>query len=299
MPTLHLVDGEKGGTGKSWVARTMHHVFEAQKIPFIGVDADTANPTYKNVYPDVRQIPFGIDHKTVDLADAIFQHAISSDVIVNLPAQSHYAVHHWFSTKDVALQAKANNVTVKKWWISDGENDSIHLFLKSIEAHDSSIQHIFLQNLGRCDEWEYFDTHQAIQQAIREHRVPVIAFPVLGQLRRIRINAERMTFEQALSAPTFGILGQAQVGLYLKNAAQVFQDAGAFGAPSERAMATANLPMPKLEAKPHDAKALPSATTETPSPDIAIPSAEPDGSTDPVTATATEKPSRSKKVEKP
>jgi hypothetical protein len=298
MPTLHLVDGEKGGTGKSWVARTMHHVFEAQKIPFIGVEADTANPTYKNVYADVLQIPFGIDPKTADLADAIFQHAAKSDVIVNLPAQSHYAVHQWFSTKDVARLAQEHKITVKKWWISDGEDDSIHLFLKSIAAHDPSIQHIFLRNLGRCDEWEYFDTHQEIQQAIRAHRVPVIAFPVLGQLRRIRINAERMTFEQALSAPTFGILGQAQVSLYLKNAAQVFQDAGAFGEPSERSMATANLPMPELEAKPNDAK-TPNLSEETPLSDIAIPSEASDGSTDPVTATATEKPSRPKKVEKP
>jgi hypothetical protein len=246
VSTIHLIDGEKGGTGKSWVARTMHHILQKRGIAFVGVDADMSNPTYYNVYSrTVEQIPFSLDRKSEDMADEIFQQAIEADVIVSLPAQVHKPLLHWMLSKDVPKIGQEKGITIKKWWISDGEDDSIHLFLSSLAQCDPLVQHIFVQNQGRCDEWEYFDTHARIQQAIRDHKIPVIQFPQLGQLRRIRMNAERMTFEAALVSPEFGILGQAQVSRYLQTAEAALEHGGAFGEPTAEAMSLAQTPMPK------------------------------------------------------
>jgi hypothetical protein len=246
MTTIHLIDGEKGGTGKSWVARTMHHIFQERLVAFVGVDADMSNPTYFNVYERaVEKIPFSTDPKLEDLADAIFQRAIDGDVLVSLPAQVHKALLHWMNSKDVPKMAAERGITIKKWWVSDGEDDSIHLFLNSLAECGSLVQHIFVQNQGRCEEWEYFNTHAQIQQAIRDRHVPIILFPQLGQLRRIEINAKRMTFETALTYPSFGILGHSQISRYLKVAEEALVAGGAFGEPSEAAMAIANSPMPE------------------------------------------------------
>lgn len=250
MTTIHLIDGEKGGTGKSWFARTMHHTFATRGITFFGVDADTANPTYRNIYPDARQIPFSIEKRSEDMADAIFQLARNSDLIVNLPAQAHQAVFRWIETKDVIVMAKKYDITIKKWWLSDGEDDSLHLFLTSLTAYGEGIQHIFVQNEGRCTEWEYFDTHGETQTALRKYQVPVVQLPELGDFRRIRVNAERLTFADALAFEDFGILGQAQIGKYLQLAEQAIVAGGAFGEPTDKAMTVARSAMPTIIREP-------------------------------------------------
>jgi hypothetical protein len=228
MGTIHFVDSEKGGTGKSWFARVMHHTFQTRNYSFLGVDADTANPTYHNIYTDTQRIPFSIDPKEQDLPDILFDMALTDDLIVNLPAQSHRSLHHWLTEKNVLLIAKEHGIVVKKWWISDGEDDSLNLFIKSVQAYGANIQHVFVQNKGRCTEWDYFNRHQAVQAAIAEQQVPVIEFPELSPFRRIAINAARMTFAQAVIHGEFGILGRASIASYLSSAAQALEAGGAF-----------------------------------------------------------------------
>lgn len=246
MAIIHFIDGEKGGTGKSWVTRTMHHIFEEMAHPFVGVDSDMSNPTYSNIYiQGVQKIPFSLEPELSDLADTIFQHAIDSDVLVSLPAQVHRPLLHWLKSKDVANIAQSSGITIKKWWISDGGDDSIHLFLQSLAECDPLIQHIFVQNKGMCKYWQYFTSHPRLQQAIRDYQVPVVLFPELGVNRRDIINANRLTFSDALTYLQFGILGQAQVRCYLDEARSAISHGGAFGEPTADALALAKTPMPK------------------------------------------------------
>jgi hypothetical protein len=58
------------------------------------------------------------------------------------------------------------------------------------------------------------------------------------------MNAERMTFAQALAHPEFGILGHAQVSRYLDMAETALKQGGAFGEPTAEAMALSQTPMP-------------------------------------------------------
>ena len=238
--TINFIDGEKGGTGKSWFARTLHHLFVCRKLSFLGIESDTANPTYQNIYPDSSQIPFSIREKDCDLADQIFELAREANLIINLPAQVHVGLSQWLLDKDVITIAPKYNITIKKWWVSDGEEDSIQLFINSVTQYGEGIQHYFVRNAGRCTEWEYCDSHQGLQQAIVAHNVKVIDFPKLGDMRRIRINAERMNFEKALTHPPFGILGQSQVALYLKTAEAALDQAGAFTSDKPKTTTKAN-----------------------------------------------------------
>jgi hypothetical protein len=228
VSTIHFVDSEKGGTGKSWFSRVMHHTFQTRNRSFLGVDADTSNPTYHNVYTDTQRIPFSVDPKEQDLPDILFDMALADDLIVSLPAQAHRPVHQWLTQKNVLLLAKEHGIVVKKWWISDGEDDSLNLFVESVKAYGADIQHVFVKNRGRCTEWDYFDRHQSVQAIISEQQVPVIEFPALSDFRRIQINATRMTFAQALTHDAFGLLGRSQVAAYLRDAAQALEQGGAF-----------------------------------------------------------------------
>jgi hypothetical protein len=248
--TINFIDGEKGGTGKSWVARTMHHVFDAQNRSFMGIEADTANPTYHNVYAtDTRKIPFSIDPEEEDVSDELFDLALESDLIVSLPAQAHRALSKWLLGKNVIKLAQEQNIILKKWWVSDGEEDSIELFCQSAELYGDGVQHVFVKNEGRCSKWHYFDHHKKTIAIIRKYKIPVIGFPKLSDMRRIEVNAQRLTFAKAAISPQFGILGKGQIELYLQQAEADLVMGGLWAEPADAAMVLARSTAPKAIAK--------------------------------------------------
>ena len=55
MPTIHLIDGEKGGVGKSFVTRAMIQYGLDRNLPFIAVETDRSNPDVAAVYKDLCQ----------------------------------------------------------------------------------------------------------------------------------------------------------------------------------------------------------------------------------------------------
>ena len=88
MTTIHLVDGEKGGVGKSFITRTMIQYALDRSLPFIAVETDRSNPDVNRVYPDVCSFAvFSESEKQASKADRIFELAMENSVIVSLPSQ--------------------------------------------------------------------------------------------------------------------------------------------------------------------------------------------------------------------
>lgn len=226
MATINLIDGEKGGVGKSWIARTMIQYLTDNQIPFTSVEADRSNPTVKNIYVDSKFAFFSENQKTADIPDSIFDYAIKNTVVVNLPAQCHVAVSQWIESKGLFELGKGHDVSFIKWFITNGEKDSIELFIKSLEHYKGQIPHVLIKNYGLCDEWEFFELHEQIQKAIAEYKVSVINIPKLSDGKRIEINAKNLTFDAATKHESFGIIGRNQVLTYLRNAYKEFDSTG-------------------------------------------------------------------------
>jgi hypothetical protein len=307
MRTVHFIGGEKGGVGKSWVARTMVQYFldggnpevdpsvplldEEQLVqtqgtnsslpgpstlPFVAVDCDRSNPTLSNVYRDwTEQVVFSEHPDLEDLADEIFELALEKSVVVNLPAQVHRPLRDWMLNKKITAMGQANNIQFVHWFVCDGEDDSINLVIQSLQELGDQLPHVLIKNHGRCDDWTYFDEHQVssraleqakqagreeplnVHQALQRYQVPVIEFPKLSTLKRIPLNAHRMTFDQARRYKAFGILGRNQIVMYLREAYSAFEETGYLGekkaplAPTESsAKSTSGKSTRKAKAKP-------------------------------------------------
>ena len=237
MPTIHLPDGEKGGVGKSWFASTLAQCFQDRRIPFYLVAADRSNPTVINRYRDkeryeqfwkdsVRYTIFSESEKQQDAPDELLEWAIEKPVVLDLPAQVHRPFADWITNKNVLTLANKHKVQFCKWFVCDGEDDSIHLFIRSITEYDNAIPHILVKNWGRCEDWDYFDEHKALQETLERYAVTVIEFPKLSDGKRIKMNARRWTFEEALESPEFKILTRQDIHTYLKKAYAALDSTG-------------------------------------------------------------------------
>lgn len=237
MAIVHLPDGEKGGVGKSWLTTMLAKYYADYGIPFYLVAADRSNPTvinrykdkarYKEFYEDsIRFIVFSESEKRQDAPDDLFEWAIERPVVIDLPAQVHRPFANWITNKNVLAHAKDYGVEFCKWFVCDGEDDSIHLFIQSLKFYQNEIPHVLVKNWGRCDDWEYFDEHEELQTMLEQYNVPVIDFPKLSDGKRIKMNARRWTFDEALESPEFKILARQDIQTYLKKAYAALESAG-------------------------------------------------------------------------
>ena len=92
---VHLIGGEKGGVGKSVVARLLAQHFIDSKMPFVGFDTDRSHGSLLRFYSGYAS-PVLIDrYETLDL---VMESAIEEPgrrVLVDLAAQSHEPLVRW------------------------------------------------------------------------------------------------------------------------------------------------------------------------------------------------------------
>jgi hypothetical protein len=234
MTTIHLVDGEKGGVGKSFITRTMIQYALDSSLPFTAVETDRSNPDVHRVYPDVCTFAvFSESEKQASKADRIFEMALEKSVIVSLPSQVNRAVTTWISENQLLELGKEHGIGFCKWFISNGEYDSIRLFQASLDYYKGQMTHILVKNLGPCDEWSPVENDQLFQQLIKKYQVKVIDFPKLGYQERYLINQKQLRFDDARENRELSILGRQRIVNFLKAAYAAFDSTGTWAEDSD------------------------------------------------------------------
>lgn len=226
---IHLADGNKGGVGKSVLARTLYAVLLDLGTPVIGVEADIDSPDFKGIYTDVQVSCFSEDEKANEQACSIINWAIEDEknIVVNLPATVHKAFQLWVEQFDIIDLAASHDVGLVKWFICTGEYDSMKSLQVSLETFGEKIPHVVVKNL-KYDDWEFFETDERTQALIKQYACPVIELPKIPGRLASTLLQERLTFEAALThrGNNFGIVQQSAIRGYLKKAKTAFQATG-------------------------------------------------------------------------
>lgn len=210
LTCIHLIDGEKGGVGKSFFTRVLMHYLEENKISdFVLVDADNTNPDVFEVYGGER-INFSENEFKAYAADRIIELALSQSVVVNLPAQVYPIVKDWIINNDlIALgQQPEANIKFVKWFVCTGANDSVKLFEESMRDFGHGITHIFIKNYSFTPDWSNVEIN--VVGDVRE-----IKFPKLSPMERDAIVRNKLTFASAKESKDIKILGRQRLRNFL------------------------------------------------------------------------------------
>ncbi|MDJ0647065.1 MAG: mobilization protein [Xenococcaceae cyanobacterium MO_188.B19] len=234
MATIHLIDGEKGGVGKSFVARTMVQYCLDRNLPFTAVETDRSNPDVSRAYRDICQYAvLSEDEKQADKADRIFEMAMDKPVIVSLPSQVHRAMKAWIDRNQLFQLGQEYDVSFCKWFVCNGEYDVVQLFLASLNCYKDQMTHILVRNFGLCDDWSAIEADSSVQKLIKKYKVKVIDFPKLGHSEKYIINQNQLNFDEARNSQEFKILGKQRVVNFLKAAYLAFDSTGLWENESE------------------------------------------------------------------
>jgi hypothetical protein len=218
MARIHLIDGEKGGVGKSLFARVMVQYAIDKKIEHALVDADMTNQDVKRFYNYAVDAEFSEAVSKGDKADIIFELARKQPVIVNLPANVFPRVNNWITRGRLLEVADKYGVDICKWFVCDGGFESIDLFYQSMNLYKDKMLHVFVRNLGKTDDWSFLndDTNYKNITDKFARTVKIIDFPLLYPGDRYFLDSQKFRFDAVEIEKTMPVMSQQRVLTFLE-----------------------------------------------------------------------------------
>src|SRR5262245_19816549 len=101
MSNLHFIGGEKGGVGKSLVARVLAQYCIDRNLPFIGFDSDKSHGALTRFSTDYAAPVVVDDFKSLDRIVETAAENPGERIIVDLAAQTHHPLVRWLEDSGV------------------------------------------------------------------------------------------------------------------------------------------------------------------------------------------------------
>jgi hypothetical protein len=221
MSTIDFIGGEKGGVGKSVVARAIAQYAIDRGIPFVAVDADASHGTLLRHYADHTR---AVDLSRVESADEIMELATDADrrVLVDLPAQSERLLLRWIMETGVLDLARTCDVTIAFWHVIDDGKDSVITLGRLLDRLGSSVLWRIVKNQGRGKDFSVFDqspTHAAaLALGAQVIELPALHADAMAKIDRTDASFWAAVNNPALGADTFTRMDRQRIKVWLQAA---------------------------------------------------------------------------------
>ncbi len=166
MTNIHLIGGEKGGVGKSLVARLLAQYLIDQSTPFIGFDSDRTHGALLRFYAGYAS-PILIDN--YESLDAIVEAAAENPdrrILVDLAAQTNEGLTQWMEDSQLLEVAGEIGLNFRYWHVMDSGRDSVDLLKRLLDRHGTRLNYTLVLNELRGDDFRILDLSGEKERAL-------------------------------------------------------------------------------------------------------------------------------------
>ncbi len=210
----------KGGVGKSFYLRALIQYYLDRGQDFIAFDCDRNNPDIYRCYKGVTTVKLAIfseAQKYEDSANAIFNTALNHTTLVNLPAQVHEPLRKWIFDNELLEAGQETGVGFHFWYVTDSGYDSLKLLRKTLQLYQHHVTYTVVKNYGRATDFDALDNDESLQSLLEQYDVQTISFPCfIGSSLRNTIDAESLSFGEALHHEGFGVIDKQRIRKFLR-----------------------------------------------------------------------------------
>ncbi|CAE6789142.1 MULTISPECIES: P-loop NTPase family protein [Paraburkholderia] len=222
MSFIHFIGGEKGGVGKSLVARVLAQYFIDENIQFVGFDTDKSHGALLRFYADFAA-PAVLDQH--DSLDPIIEQALEDPqrrVLVDLAAQTQQSLGQWLDDADVIGLAEEHGLTLTWWHVMDAGRDSVDLLRQWLDQFGGRIKLVIVLNELRGDRFEILEASGELARA-EALGASVITLRRLPDATMQKIDRQSASFWAAINHPDraaagLGMLERQRVKVWLHRA---------------------------------------------------------------------------------
>jgi len=224
MANIHLVGGEKGGVGKSLVARVLAQYLIDKQLPFLGFDTDRSHGALMRFYAGFAS-PVLVDR--YEALDAIVEAAVAQPdrrILVDLAAQTLEPLAKWMDESGVLDLAGEAGFALNYWHVMDNGKDSVDLLAKLLDRFGDRLRYVLVLNELRGDDFSIFKKsgEEARAKALGAHSMTIKR---LNDGAIQRIDASSSSFWAAMNSTDketagLGLMDRQRVKMWLRAAYQ-------------------------------------------------------------------------------
>jgi hypothetical protein len=229
MTPIHFIGGEKGGVGKSLMARVLAQYMIDRELPFLGFDTDRSHGALMRFYSGYAS-PVAVDK--VESLDAIVEAAVDQPgrrILVDLAAQTHDSLAGWMEDAGVVDLADELGMKLMYWHVMDAGKDSVDLLRRLLDRFGTGLSYVLVRNQVRGTDFA------ALEQSGEQARAigmgaRVVSLKKLNEHVIQKIDSASSTFWKAKSSdrdPTgLGLMDRQRVKMWLRDAYREIDEVG-------------------------------------------------------------------------
>ncbi len=229
MSSLNFIGGEKGGVGKSVVARVLAQYFIDKQLPFVGYDTDRSHTSFTRFYADYASPVLVDSFEGLDQLVSVFEDDTDPQamprVIVDLAAQTAAPLARWISDSDLLALLSEMGIAVNFWHVADAGNDSVDLLDKLLDTYGAGPNYLIVKNMGRGTDFSQLDNSATLAKAL-ELGAKVVTLAQLHEGSMRKIDRQNVSFWAAINSrsdtDSLGLLERQRVRNWLKKTYESF-----------------------------------------------------------------------------
>ena len=229
MSSLNFIGGEKGGVGKSVMARLLAQYFIDKQLAFTGFDTDRSHTSFTRFYADYAS-PIIVDsYEGLDAIASAFETIDpeqSLRVIVDLAAQTAAPLTRWIQDSELLEVMADMGVRVNFWHMADAGKDSVDQLTRLIDTWGARAHYVIVENQGRGSDFTQLEASPAFKQAV-QWGAQVITLSALHEASMRKIDRQNASFWAALHSKSetdaLGLLERQRVKHWLKKTYDTFE----------------------------------------------------------------------------
>jgi hypothetical protein len=165
MTRLHFIGGEKGGVGKSVVARILAQYFIDRQVPFVGFDTDRSHGSLLRFYTDYAS-PAVIDgYEALDRMVEAAAEQPERRIIVDLAAQTQDFLTQWMEESGLLDVTGDLDLSLSYWHVMDSGRDSADLLGKLLDRFGDRLPLVVVLNEVRGRDFGIAEASGALARA--------------------------------------------------------------------------------------------------------------------------------------
>ena len=157
MAHIHFIGGEKGGVGKSLMARVLAQYLIDRNLPFLGFDTDRSHGALMRFYADYAS-PVLVDR--YESLDTIMEAAAEQPerrILVDLAAQTSEPLLRWMDESGVLNLADEMAVNLTYWHVMDCGKDSVDLLARLLDRFGKELRYVLVRNQVRGNDFSMLE----------------------------------------------------------------------------------------------------------------------------------------------
>ena len=222
MSTIHFVGGEKGGVGKSVVARLLAQYMIDHELPFIGFDTDKSHGSLLRFYSDYAAATIIDDYESLDAIIETASAQPEQRILVDLAAQTHQPLVRWLDESGVLDLAEELGITICYWNVMDSGKDCVDLLDKLLSQFGTQLNYVLVQNQVRDDQFNILE-HSGVKDRALAFDAKVMTLKRLHAPVMTKVDSNSYSFWAAKNKDTessypLGLLERQRMKIWLNHA---------------------------------------------------------------------------------